>query len=341
MRKDDARKLNRDAQEALRIRAVNSVLAGESPELVASAIGINRTTIYDWLAKHRDGGVSSLKKRKAPGRTPKLDAKKRQWIFNLLTTKNPQQLKFEFALWTREMLQEIILEKYKIKLSLVSIGKLLADLGFTCQKPLYKAIQKNDTLVNEWVKKVFPKIKKRAVSEGADVFFADAAHIRSDHHAGKTWGIKGQTPVISSTGSRFSFSLISAITSKGHMRFMVTEGGVNSKVFIGFLKRLITGSTKKIFLVVDNGPAHVSKKTKDFVASVSTKLELFFLPPYSPDLNPDELVWNHLKNHTVGRSTVKDKNDFRKKVTRSMKSLQANRKKIKSFFEKDTLKYAA
>lgn len=341
MRKNDGRKLNRDAQEALRIRAVTSVKSGESPEVVATVLGVNRTTIYDWLAKHREGGLSALKKRKAPGRTPKLEGKKIKWIFDTITSKNPHQLKFEFALWTREMIQKLIWNKFKIKLSLPSIGRLLAQLGLTCQKPLYKAIQKNESLIKEWLTNIFPKIKKRAKSEGAEIFFGDAAHIRSDHHAGKTWGLKGHTPVVQSTGARFSFSLISAITSKGQMRFMVTEGGVNSLVFIEFLKRLVSGQNNKIFLIVDNGPSHVSKKTAEFVRSISSKLELFFLPPYSPELNPDELVWNHLKNHTVGRSTVTDKKDFKKQVTKSMKSLQKKPEKIRSFFGKDSLRYAS
>jgi transposase len=341
MRTTDGRKLDRGTQEALRIRAIYQIKSGESPEIVAKTLGINRTTVYDWMAKHRDGGLSALKRRKATGRPPKLNGKMIKWIYDLITMKNPQHLKFEFALWTREMIQAAILKKYKVKLSLPSIGRLLGQLGFTVQKPLYKAIQRDESLVKEWLSKVFPKIRTRARAENADIFFGDAAHIRSDHHAGKTWSLRGQTPIVNSTGSRFSFSMISAITSKGQMRFMVVEGGVNSEVFIEFLKRLLVGTKKKIFLILDNGPSHVSKKTKAFVASVAKKLELFYLPPYSPDLNPDELVWNHLKNHTVGRTTVTDKNDFKKKVVGSMRSLQKNPEKIKSFFGKDSLKYAA
>ena len=125
------------------------------------------------------------------------------------------------------------------------------------------------------------------------------------------------------------------------MRFMIHEGGVNSDVFIEFLKRLLVGAKRKIYLVLDNGRSHTSKKTKEFVASVSNKLEIFYLPPYYPDLNPDELVWNHLKNNTVGRSTVTDKQDFKSQIESSMRSLQKNPEKIKSFFGKDNLKYAA
>lgn len=341
MRNDDARKLDHKTLEALRIRAVQRVRSGESPEVVARAIGINRTTIYDWLAKHREGGLSSLAAKPISGRPPKVNAKMIKWLVDVLTQKNPQQMKFEFALWTREMIQKLLKDKYGVKLSLGSIGRLLAQLGFTCQKPLYRAIQKNESLVKEWLAKVFPGIKRRAQQEKADIYFGDAASIRSDHHAGKTWAPKGKTPVVQSTGARFSFSLISAITAKGQMRFMVTEGGVNSTVFIEFLKRLLVGAKKKIFLIVDGGSAHTSKMTKAFVESLSGRLELFQLPPYSPDLNPDELVWNHLKNHTVGRSTVTDKAEFKRQVTRSMRSLQKNPNKIRSFFGKDSLKYAA
>jgi transposase len=341
MKKSDARKLDHQTLEELRIRTVKQIQSGESPEVLAKVLRIHRTTVYGWLALYRNGGWGALKSKPTPGAKPKIDGKKMEWVFNTVTRKNPQQMNFEFALWTREMIQKIIKDKFQLKLSLKAVGRLLAQLGLTCQKPLYKAIQKNESLVKRWLKKIYPEIKSRAKSEKADIYFGDAAHIRSDHHAGKTWGIKGKTPVVVSSGARYSFSLISAISSRGFMRFMVREGGVNSGVFIEFLKRLIVGAKRKIFLIVDGGTAHKSKATKAFVESVKSKLEIFILPPYSPDLNPDELVWNHLKTHTIGRSTVTDKNDFKKKVTRTMKSLQRNKSKVRSFFQKQSLKYAA
>ena len=341
MKKDDARQLDHKTLEELRIRTVKQVQSGESPEVLAKTLRIHRTTVYGWLALYRNGGWGALKSKPTPGAKPKIDGKKMQWVFDTVTMKNPQQMKFEFALWTREMIQKLIKDQFQIKLSLKAVGRLLAQLGLTCQKPLYTAIQKDESLVKKWLKKIYPMIKSRAQREKADIYFGDAAHIRSDHHAGRTWGIKGETPVIKSTGARFSFSLISAISSRGLMRFMVREGGVNSSVFIEFLKRLISGAKRKIFLIVDGGSAHKSKLTKAFVETVQDKLELFILPPYSPDLNPDELVWNHLKSHTVGRSTVTDKADFKKQVSRSMRSLQKNKSKIRSFYQKKSLKYAA
>lgn len=341
MRKDDARKLDHATLEAMRARAVASVQAGESPEVIAKALRINRATIYTWLALYRSGGWSALKAKPVPGRPPKLDGKKLDWIFNTVTQKNPLQFRFQFALWTCEMIAKLIRDKYGIKLSRQSVGRLLAQLGLSCQKPLYQALERNEALVKQWLRKDYPAIKALALKEKVEVYFGDAAHVRSDHHAGRTWGKIGETPIVQATGARFGFSMISAITAKGHMRFMMVEGGVNSDVFIEFLKRLLVGAERKIFLIVDRGPAHVSKKTKAFVASLGGALTLFYLPPYSPDLNPDELVWNHVKTNSVGRTATINKQSFKAVVLTALRSLQKRPKHIVSFFHKPSLRYAA
>src|ERR1700676_1931198 len=342
MRKDDARRLDHATLEAMRERAVRSVQNGESPEVVARVIGVNRSAVYGWLAQYRRGGWGALRAKPLFGRPPKLDGRKLQWIYDTVTQKSPLQLKFAFALWTREMVATLIKDKFAIALSLLSVGRLLAQLGITCQKPLHRALERDEALVQRWLKTEYPKIKKMAQMQGADIYFGDAAHMRSDHHAGRTWGKKGETPVVETTGARHGISLISAITSKGHMRFMIKEsGGVNADVFIEFLKRLLIGAKRKIFLIVDRGPAHRPKKTKAFVEALGGKLRLFFLPPYSPDRNPDELVWKHLKADTVGRMVVTDKADFKSKVVSSMRSLQRRPAKICSFFQKPSLQYAA
>src|ERR1035441_1553116 len=315
MRKHDARTLDHATLEALRERAVQRVQEGESPEVVARVFWIGRTAIYRWLADYRRGGWGALKAKPLFGRPPKLDRKKLLWVYNTVTQKNPLQLKFVFALWTREMVAKLIKDKFGVKLSANSVGRLLAQLGITCQKPLHRAIERDETLVQQWLKKEYPKIKAMVRKEEAEIYFGDAAHIRSDHHAGRSWGRRGETPIVAATGARHGMSLISAITSRGHMRFMIKEkGGVNADVFIEFLKRLIAGAERTIFLIVDRGPAHRAKKTQAFVETLGSKLRLFFLPPYSPDRNPDELVWKHLKADTVGRMAVTGKEDFMKKV---------------------------
>jgi transposase len=336
MRQDDARKLDHATLEALRIRAVLSIQDGESPEVVARSLRIGRRTMYGWLAQYRRGGWGALKAKPLFGRPPKLNARAMQWVYKTVTAKNPLQLKFEFALWTRDMVAKLIKDKFGVTLSANSVGRLLAQLGITCQKPLHRAQERDEALVKQWLNKKYPRIKALAQREKAEIFFGDAAHMRSDHHAGRSWGKKGETPVVEATGARHGMSLISAITSRGQMRFMIKEkGGVNADVFIEFLKRLITGAKRAIFLIVDRGPAHIAKKTKAFVESLNGRLRLFYLPPYSPDRNPDELVWKHLKADTVGRMAITDKADFQTKVRASMRG------KIRSFYQKPSLKYAA
>jgi transposase len=341
MKKQDARKLDHKGLTQLRQRAVQAVQDGESPEIVARVLGISRAAIYKWLAKYRQGGMGQLDARKRGGRPPKLDGRALRYIYDTVTMKNPMQLKFPFALWTSAMVVQLIHDKFGIRLSRSSVSRLLNQLGLSAQRPLWRAYQQDPEKVEQWLNDQFPKIKALAKRHKADIFFGDEAGVRSDYHSGTTWGKRGQTPVVTSTGARFGLNLISAISPRGQMRFMVTKSSVGATVFIEFLKRLIHNVERPIFLIVDGHPAHRSKKVKAFVESQKERLQLFYLPGYSPELNPDELVWNNLKNHGIGRQVIETKPQMKKAVLSHMRSIQKSPSLICSFFQTQTTRYAA
>lgn len=340
MEKLDGRKIGPEAMEQIRIRAVKQVQQGESPEKVIATLGFSRACIYNWLARYRAGGWHALKSGKHTGRPKKLDGTQIAWIYKTISDKNPLQLKFSFALWTRSMVTRLIRKQFGLKLSETSVGRLLRQMGFSCQKPLYRAYQQDPEAVEHWKKTVFPQIKKRAKKLGAIIYFEDEAGIRSDFHAGTTWAPKGQTPVVKVTGARFSTNMITAISTRGHLRFMVNQGTVTADVLCDFLKRLMHNVQQPIFLIWDGHPTHKSKKVRECIESFEGKLEVYFLPSYSPELNPTEQVWRSVKNHGVGRKSVFGPDQLKFAVISSLRRLQKIPKIVLSFFKHPECNYA-
>jgi transposase len=337
----DARRLTHTTLTELRKRGVWSVQDGQSPEAVARALGINRVTIYGWLARYRDGGWGALDARKRGGRKPKLDAKAVRWIYKVVSEKNPLQLKFTFALWTARMIGHVIYRKCGVKLSKSSICRLLAQWGLTPQRPVWRAYQQRPEEVQKWLQEEYPRISRLAKQKKAMIFFGDEAGVRSDHHAGTTWAVKGKTPVVSSTGARFGLNLISAVSAQGEFRFMTVKGRVGATQFIEFIKRLLHNMTRMVFLIVDGHPAHKAKMVKRFVESVKDRFRLFLLPPYSPELNPDERVWNDLKNNAVGRQSIASPDQLKAAIIRHLRLVQKSPDRVRSYFQNETTRYAA
>jgi transposase len=332
MEKLDGRKISPKAMEEIRIRAVQQVQAGESPETVIKALGFARACIYNWLARYRAGGWHALRTGSRSGRPKKLTATQIRWIYRTIRDKDPMQLKFPFALWTRSIIATLIMRQFGVKLSSTSVGRLLRQLGFSCQKPLHRAYQRDAELVKQWKEQVFPEIQKRAKKEGATIYFQDESGVRSDFHSGTTWALKGQTPVVESTGARFGLNMMAAITPRGQMKFMIIKGTVNADEVVEFLKRLMHGHQNKVFLIWDAHPNHRAKKVKDYIATFEGRLEVFLLPSYSPDLNPTEQVWNHTKTNGVGRKAIHGPDQLKSIIINKLRSLQKLPKIIASFF---------
>ena len=339
MRENDGRKLDHKTLESMRLRAVDAVESGVHPEDVAASLGMGRGTVYGWLARYREGGKDALRARPVPGRPPTLSGEQMRRLYTLITGADPRQLEFAFALWTRDMVRELIRREFGVSLSAVSIGRLLRTLGLSPQRPLWRAWQADPDAVERWKTEEFPAIRAQARSEGATIYFGDEAGIRSDYHAGTTWAPIGQTPVVKATGARHSLNMISAVTAQGLLRFSTYTGSLTGARFTEFCRKLIADTDGPVYLVVDGHPVHRSKLVKEFVASTNGQLRLFVLPAYSPQLNPDEWVWKNVKHDRVGRTSVTGPDDFKTKVIGALRRLQKLPHLVRGFFADPDLRY--
>lgn len=337
----DGRKLKHEVLTELRKRAVARVQSGESPEVVIRAMGFTRACIYNWLAMYRAGGWEALDARKRGGRPRKLKGNMIKWVYRMVVGSDPRQYKFPFALWTRSAIATLIYQRYGVRLSANSVGRLLAQLGITPQKPLWKAYQQDPERVQKWVQEDYPAIAKEAKQLRAEIWFGDESGLRSDYHAGTTWARKGETPVVSSTGARYRLNMLSAVNRRGRMRFMIEKKGLNADVVSQFLDRLMVGSTRPVFLIWDGHPIHKSGKVAETVRSHKGRLRVYLLPGYSPELNPGEGVWREVKAHRLGRAGVFTFIDMKSKALGALRHLARRPDKIRSFFRTKSTMYAS
>lgn len=337
-RKSDGRTLDHHALQVMRQQAVKAVRDGQDAASVAHAHGVNRRTVYRWVADYTNGGQQALLAKPIPGRPSKITEDELAWLANAVKDNTPLQFKFEFGLWTLSLIAALIHRQFGKKLSLATVSRIMKNLGFTAQKPLYQAWQQDPVLVRKWENEIYPSIRAEAKAVGATIYFADESGIRSDYHTGTTWAPRGQTPVVTKTGARFSLNLISAVSPRGEFRFMVHEGSVNAEVFVTFLKRLMAGAKKPVFLIVDGHPIHKSRKAKQYIESQKGMLKLFFLPPYAPHLNPDELAWAHVKRD-VSKRVVESKEHMKRLAISALRRLQKLPEIVSSFFRQPECRY--
>jgi transposase len=333
MAKQDGRKLDHKSLETLRIIAVRRVVEdGEKPSEVMRSLGLCRTSIYPWLRKHKKKGPASLLMHKASGPKPKLSEKQRQQVRRWIIGKDPRQYGLDFGLWTRQIVAHLIEEKFDVHMKLTAVGRLLASLDITPQKPLRRAYERDPEAVEKWVRQDYPRLRKRAKKLGATIFFLDEAGFSSEPNLGRTYGLKGQTPVVKTTGQRQKINAISAVSAKGGFWSQVYTGTLNAGRFVEFLKNFRRGGRGKVFLVVDGHPSHRAKIVAAYVASCRGDLELHFLPPYAPDLNPDEFVWQYAKTNGAAKKPLKQNESLKERVKSDLSAIKRKPNLVRSFF---------
>lgn len=342
MTMQDARSLPPAAQESIRRRAVQSVVHGRTQVEVAETFGVTRQAVGKWMKAYGEGGARSLRaKRKGRPRGGSLRPWQAAQIAKTVVDRPPEQLKLPFHLWTREAVAQLIEHRFHVHLSVWTVGRYLQRWGFTPQKPLRRAFERDPQRVRSWLRHHYPALRRRAKLEKARIYWGDEMGLRSDHTAGRSYSRRGQTPVIPGTGQRFGCNMVSAITNQGQLSFMVFKKRFRAGVFIDFMRRLTRHNRGKVYLIVDAHPVHRSQKVGGWLSRHAQELRLFFLPPYSPDLNPDEILNQDVKSNGLGRRRPRHQHELMTQIRGCLRRRQRQPHIVRRYFEEKSVRYAA
>ena len=342
MKTIDARSLPAAAQEALRRRTVQAVLDGMTHREAARVFGVARPTVSRWGSAYLQGGAKALKanRRGRPAGT-RLAPHQAALIVRLIVGRCPDQLRLPFALWTREAVQQLIATKCRLRLSVWTVGRYLKRWGLTPQKPRRRAFEQDPVAVRRWLMAEYPAIRQAAKQAGAEIHWGDEMGLRSDHQTGTSYGRKGQTPVIPGTGKRFRCNVLSTITNRGRLAFMVFRESFTNQVFLRFLRRLLRHVRRPVFLILDRHPVHLAAAVRRWVARRPDRIRLYFLPGYSPDLNPDEFLNHDVKSNALGRRRPREAAELVTSVRSYLRSTQRQPAVVRSYFQAPSVQYAA
>lgn len=338
------RSLPRDARHERRVQVIRLRKAGMTYDPIAAQTGLSRTGVFDICKRHADGGAKALRDaigghKVGEGRV--LTIEQERQVQQLIRDKTPDQIKLPYALWSRNAVADLIADRFGIRLPVRTMGTYLKRWGFTPQKPIRKAYEQSPTAVRHWLETDYPAIATRARQEGAEIHWGDESGLRSDDVRGRGFAPKGETPVIRVNSKRHGLSIISTVTNKGQMRWKIFDGALNSDILIDFLRRLIKGAPRKIFLVLDNLRVHHCKPVKAWLAKHTDAIEVFYLPSYSPELNPDEMANADIKQAVTKQAPARTKLQLVKATSRHLRSVQKQPDRIRGYFQHDPVKYAA
>jgi transposase len=344
MKKTDARKLKPDIQQQLRNQAIRLRKSGRTYQEIAEIVGVHLTTVCRWYKAYEKQGTRAIRMKKRGrkyGTQRTLDADQEKQIKKLIADKAPDQLKLPFALWTRVAVQQLVKQQWAIQMPIRTVGEYLKRWGFTPQKPLRRAYEQSPTAVKKWLDKQYPAIAERAKAEKAEIHWGDETGLSTDAYYGRSYAPRGRTPALRIPAKRESLSLISTVTNRGKMRFMIYRGAMNAKTLIKFLKRLIKDAGRKVFLILDNLRAHHSKLIKEWLEEHKDKIELFFLPSYSPELNPDEYLNGDLKTGVHSKTPARTRVQLHKKAISHLCMVQKTPERVQNYFKHPKVAYAA
>ena len=344
MEKIDLRTATKEVKEDIRRRAIRMIRQGHKQSEISRMLGVNKNSVTTWYSNYRKHGTKGLKEKARGHKTGEgrlLTPLQEKEVQNMITDKMPDQLKLPYGLWTRQAIRDLIKREYGIRIAIRTMGDYLHRWGFTPQKPKKRAYEQNPKAVQRWLKEEYPVISKSAKKEKAEIHWGDETGVRNDCQYGRSYAPKGKTPVKDKMAKRISLNMISTITNQGKVRFMTYKGTMDSSVFIDFLKRLIKGAKRKIYLILDNLRVHHSKPVKEWVEKNEDKIALFFLPSYSPERNPDEYLNCDLKYGLGQKVAPKDEKQLKRNVQSHMKLLQKNPDRVASYFKHECISYAA
>ena len=342
--KEDARQLSAQAQEEKRKQAIRLHQQGYRYKAIGELVGVHFETVGKWVRRYHQEGLSGLNAKcqgRPSGRGRALSESQEKRIKRMLVDKTPDQLKLSYALWTRQGVQELIETRTGVKLAIRTVGKYLSLWGMTPQKPLTRAYEQRPKDVKKWLDETYPQIKANAKTEGAQIYWADETGLRNDSQHERGYAPKGKTPVIALNVNRVSMNMISAINNQGKVRFQIFDGTMNANILIGFFKRLIKSAQRKVYVILDNLRVHHAKVVKVWLAEHTDQIEVFYLPAYSPELNPDEYLNCDLKGGVHRGKPARTKVQLKNKTLSHMRRLQKKPDRVKKYFNHEKIKYAA
>jgi transposase len=330
----DMRGLSPAAQEALRVRVMRVVTGGMEVDDAVRVFGVSKDSIRNWQTRFETGGFDALRSGR-PGRQAgegtKLTPSEEQALIGAVIDYDPEAIGVGGRLWTAKKVCVLAKRLFGVSFTDRGMRKLLRRLGLSFQRPDKRATEADPAALREWTEQRWAELRERAVVEEAQIMFLDQVGVRSDHLSGRTWGRRGQTPLLATSGNRFGLNAMSAIGMNGKLYFTVFREAFSAGVFIAFLDRLLATVEGKVHLVLDGHSVHRSKRVRRWVAERAARIELHFLPPYAPHLNPDELVNADLKRHLADQ-VIEDVHQMEAAVRSFFRSVQKRADHVKAYF---------